>query len=224
MGIAIQCYAQDNNGNIPYGPKAPPFVSPLDFYTSTGAPTSLISLGSGSPLGQPAGLGLLLQQYISSEPKVLFCPGSDQSINADAQLAKVGVGQAQCSYYYRHGGNTNLFDTYGAALLVPEHILLENLGNNRNGLPIRALAIDTQFLSPPAGAVYGIVPSTHHQQRFVDILFSKTATPRPSKTPTVGSPSTSAPTSTSSLRSVPSSICSNRRTPFSDNESHNYLP
>src|SRR5271154_3452789 len=55
MGIAIQCYAQDNTGNIPYGPKAPPFVSPLDFYTSTGAPTSLLSLGSGTPLGQPAG-------------------------------------------------------------------------------------------------------------------------------------------------------------------------
>src|SRR5580700_10030216 len=90
MGIAIQCYAPDNAGDIPYGPKAPPFTSPMDFYTSTGAPTSLISLGSGTPLGQPVALGLLLPQYLCDEPKVLFCPASDQSINADAQLAKVG--------------------------------------------------------------------------------------------------------------------------------------
>src|SRR5581483_10267542 len=115
VGIAIQCYALDYNGDIPYGPKAPPFTSPLDFYTSTGAPTSLISLGSGTPLGQPVGLGLLLHNYISDEPKVLFCPGRDQSLNADAELAKVGVTQAQGSYYYRHGGNTNLFDSFGVA-------------------------------------------------------------------------------------------------------------
>src|SRR6185312_9932849 len=68
MGIAIQSYAPDNGGDIPYGPKAPPFTSPMDFYTSTGAPTSLISLGSGTPLGQPVGLGLLLQDYLAEEP------------------------------------------------------------------------------------------------------------------------------------------------------------
>jgi prepilin-type N-terminal cleavage/methylation domain-containing protein/prepilin-type processing-associated H-X9-DG protein len=172
MGIAIQCYAQDNSGNIPYGPKAPPFVSAMDFYTSTGAPTSLLSLGSGTPLGQPVGLGLLLPQYLCDEPKVLFCPGSDQPVDADAELALVGVGQAQGSYYYRHGGNTNLFDAYGVAPPPPEHIRLDNLGNNRNGLPIRALVIDTQFLSTAPGAVYGVVTSTHHQQQIVNILFS----------------------------------------------------
>jgi prepilin-type N-terminal cleavage/methylation domain-containing protein len=171
-GIAIQCYSQDYNGSIPYGPKAPPFTSPTDFYTSTGAPTSLLSLGSGQPLGQPVGLGLLLPQYLCDEPKVVFCPGSDQSINADAELAKVGVTQAQGSYYYRHGGNTNLFDAFGAAPPTPDHIRLDNLGNNRSGLPIRALVMDTQFLSSPGGAVYGIVTTTHHQQQMEDILFS----------------------------------------------------
>jgi prepilin-type N-terminal cleavage/methylation domain-containing protein len=172
IGIAIQCYAQDNDGNIPYGPKAPPFTSPSDFYTSTGAPTSLLSLGSGQPLGQPVGLGLLLSQYLCDEPKVLFCPGADQSINTDVELAKVGVTQAQGSYYYRHGGNTNLFDAYGAAPPTPEHIRLDNLGNNRSGLPIRALAMDTQFLTPPGGEVYGITTRTHHQQQVVNILSS----------------------------------------------------
>jgi prepilin-type N-terminal cleavage/methylation domain-containing protein len=172
IGIAIECYAPDNNGDIPYGPKAPPFTSPSDFYTSTGAPTSLISLGSSSPPGQPVGLGLLLAQYLCDEPKVLFCPGSDQGLDADTQLANVGITQAQCSYYYRHAGNTNLADAYGVTPPTPQNILLDNLGLNRNGLPIRALAVDTQFLCGSSVAVYGLYPSTHHQQQFVDILFS----------------------------------------------------
>lgn len=172
MGIAIESYAPDYDGDIPYGPKAPPANSPLDFYTSTGAPTSLLSLGSGQPLGQPVGLGLLLSQYICDEPKVLFCPGSDQPVDADAELAKVGITQAQGSYYYRHGGNTNLFDLAGVAPPAPDHIRLDSLGNNRKGLAIRALALDTQFLCPPSGAAYGILTSTHHQQQIVNILFS----------------------------------------------------
>ena len=44
IGIAIHGYANDNDGKIPYGPKAPPFTSPADFYPSTGTPTSLLSL------------------------------------------------------------------------------------------------------------------------------------------------------------------------------------
>jgi prepilin-type N-terminal cleavage/methylation domain-containing protein/prepilin-type processing-associated H-X9-DG protein len=172
LGIAIQAYASDYNGNIPYGPKAPPFTSPMDFYTSTGSPTSLISLGSGTPLGQPVGLGLLLAYYICDEPKVLFCPGSDQSVDADGQLANVGVTQAQSSYYYRHAGNTNLFDAFGGAIGQPQHIRLDDLGNNRNGLPIRALAMDVQFLAPPSAAVYGILPSTQHQQQVANVLYS----------------------------------------------------
>lgn len=172
IGIAIQSYAPDYNGDIPYGPDAPPDSNPLDFYPSTGAPTSLISLGNTTPAGQPVGLGLLLSQYLCDEPKVLFCPGGDQAINADAQLALVGVSQAQCTYYYRHGGNTNLFDTSGVAPPAPQHILLDNLGTNRNGLPIRALAIDVQFLCPPSASVYGILSSTQHRQQIADILFS----------------------------------------------------
>ena len=51
IGIAIQNYAIDYDGNIPFGPKAPPFTSPADFYPSTGAPTSLITLRGGAPRG-----------------------------------------------------------------------------------------------------------------------------------------------------------------------------
>ena len=168
MGIAIHVYASDNDGKIPYGPKAPPFTSPLDLYPSTGAPTSLISLGNGAPVG----LGLLLKEHLCNQPKALFCPSSDQPLDANTQLANVGTRQAQCSFYYRHAGNTQLFDNPNAAVPTPDHIKLDDLGNNRNGVPIRALVIDTQFLCSPGMATFGITPSTHHRQRVADILFS----------------------------------------------------
>jgi prepilin-type N-terminal cleavage/methylation domain-containing protein/prepilin-type processing-associated H-X9-DG protein len=175
VGIAIRAYADDSLGSIPYGPKAPPDTSPLDFYPSTGAPTSLISLGSGAP----DGLGLMLQSYLARQPNVLFCPSSDQYVNSDAQLAQVGVGQAQCGYYYRHGGNTSLSDN-AAVPFEPAHLDLDNLGLNRNGLPIKALAIDTQFVCSPALAPYNVTPSTHHQQLYCTILFADGhATARP---------------------------------------------
>jgi prepilin-type N-terminal cleavage/methylation domain-containing protein len=167
MGIAIQAYAQDNDGRIPFGPKAPPFTSPANFYPSTGAPTSLLSLQSGAP----AGLGLLLEHHLSAQRRVLFCPGSDQPLDADIELARVGSTQAQGSYYYRHAGNTQLFDNPYTAF-VPEHIHLDRLVNNRDGLPIRALAIDTMFLCPPELEVFSVKTRTHHRQRAADILFS----------------------------------------------------
>lgn len=167
IGIAIQNYASDNDGKIPYGPKAPPFTSPLDLYPSSGAPTSLISLGTGAPVG----LGLLLSQQLGSQSKVLFCPANDQPLDAMAQLANVGTRQAQCSYYYRHGGNTLLFDS-PYSNNVPGHLQLDRLGDNRHGLPIRALAIDTMFLCPPELVAYNVKPRTHHQQKFATILFS----------------------------------------------------
>ena len=61
LGIAIHNYASDAEGRIPYGPKAPPFSNPSDFYPATGTVTSLISLQDGSPVG----LGLLLKQCIA---------------------------------------------------------------------------------------------------------------------------------------------------------------
>jgi prepilin-type N-terminal cleavage/methylation domain-containing protein/prepilin-type processing-associated H-X9-DG protein len=167
IGIAIQGYAADNDGNIPYGPKAPPFTSPADLYPSTGAPTSLISLQGGAPVA----LGLLLPQHLAQQPKVLFCPGSDQKVDADAELAKVGVNQAQCSYFYRHGGSTLLFDNL-ANTNAPDHIKLDDLGANRNGLPIRALVIDSLFLCPPDLAVFNVKPRTNHRQKFANILFA----------------------------------------------------
>ena len=167
MGIAVQGYAHDNHGRIPYGPKAPPFTNPSDFYTSSGAPTSLLSLQSGAPVG----LGLLLENYLATQPKVLFCPGADQPVDAEAELAKVGHYQAQGSYYYRHGGNTQLFDS-PASTNAPANLQLNNLGLNRSGQPIRALAIDSLFLCPPSLEMFNVKPRTQHQRRFADILYA----------------------------------------------------
>jgi prepilin-type N-terminal cleavage/methylation domain-containing protein/prepilin-type processing-associated H-X9-DG protein len=174
IGLALRNYADDNEGRIPYGPKAPPFTSPADFYPSTGAPTSLLSLRSGAPVG----LGLLLPQCLANQPKVLFCPGTDQPVDAEAELAKVGTTQAQGSYYYRHGGNTLLFDG-PATNGPPDHLLLDRLGDNRNGRPIRALAIDSIFLCPPDLAAFNVKPRTHHRQLLANILYADGhATPR----------------------------------------------
>lgn len=167
LAIALHGYADDYEGNIPYGPKAPPFTSPASFYPSTGAPTSLLSIRGGAPVG----LGLLLKDYLANEPRVLFCPGADQPMNASAELAKVGHNQAQSSYYYRHGGNTQLFDS-PARTNAPDHIKLENLGLNRLGTPIRALAIDAEFLCPPGLESYNLRPTTHHRQRVANVLFA----------------------------------------------------
>ena len=165
VGLAIQSYAGDNDGRIPYGPKAPPFTSPAELYPSTGSPTSLLSLRSGAPVA----LGLLLSPHLASQPKVLFCAGSDQPLNAETELARVGNTQAQGSYYYRHAGNTRLWDTPGMS--VPD-LRLHSLGENRQGRPIRALAVDSQFLCPDDLSAFNVLPRTHHRRRFANVLFA----------------------------------------------------
>lgn len=166
IGTALHLYADDHEGQIPFGPVAPPFTSPASFYPSTGAPTSLLSLRDG----QPVGLGLMLDSALGSEPRVLFCPGNDQPLDSAAELAKVRKTQAQGSYYYRHGGNTRLFDPAGVPFRT-EHLRLDALGENRSGQPVRALVMDTQFLCPPDLASFAVRPRTHHQRRDQGILF-----------------------------------------------------
>lgn len=167
VGIALQTYAADNEDRIPFGPEAPPFTHPARLYTSTGAPTSLISTDHGAPVG----LGLMIRDQLSREPRVLFCPGADQPLNADAELANTGTRQAQSSYFYRHAGNTALFDGPGAPGdgAGPR---LHQLGKNRVGRPIRALAIDTMFLSPPGLESFNVVSRTHHRRQSAQILFA----------------------------------------------------
>ena len=168
IGVGIRLYATSHNGCIPFGPKAPPMMTALDFYPSTGAATSLISLMDG----QPVGLGLLLKEQLESQSRVLFCPDSDQPLDADAELAKVGKQQAQCSYYYRHASVPYLYDPPGFNIASLDHVQLDHLGSNRNGQPIRALVIDSQFLVPDGFAQFGITPRTQHDQVWANVLYS----------------------------------------------------
>lgn len=167
IGAAIGSYAGENEGKIPYGPKAPPFTSPSDLYPSTGAPTSLLSIRKGPPVG----LGLLLDRYLNKTPQVLFCPGCDQKLNAQAELLKVGRTQAQGGYYYRHASSTALFDIPGQSV-IPDHITYGNLGDNRNGKPIRALVIDIIFKCPPGLEQFNVRPQSNHNGKTANILFA----------------------------------------------------
>jgi len=171
IGLAIDAYAVRRNGCIPFGPKAPPMMTALDFYPSTGAPTSLISLSNG----QPVGLGLLLKEELAQQPRVLFCPDSDQPMDEDAELANVGKQQAQSSYYYRHASAWWQYDAAapaGVNVMRPGHIQLDDLGVNRNGQAICALVMDAQFLVPDGFAEFDITPRTHHGQDWVNVLYA----------------------------------------------------
>ena len=165
VGTAIRTYALENGGAIPFGPVAPPMISAGDLYPCTGSPTSLISLWNGKPVG----LGLLLANHLAQQPKVLFCPSSDQPTDAAANLAKVGTLQSQCSYYYRHGSNPN---NSVSAPVPTNHLQLEYLGNNRNDTEIRALVTDTQFVCLPQLASFGVTPATHHQKKNSNVLYA----------------------------------------------------
>jgi prepilin-type N-terminal cleavage/methylation domain-containing protein len=165
IGVALAAYAGDHQDMLPYGPKAGPFNSPANLYPSTGAPTSLLSLHNGSP----AGLGLLLDPYLAKTPDVLFCPGCRDLVAAN-ELSKVGKDQAQGGYYYRHAGNTQLFDNPRSPF-EPKNIRFSNLGENRQGRPVRALVMDTVFACPPELGAFNVAPRSNHNGKFVNVLY-----------------------------------------------------
>lgn len=165
IGVALHAYADDWNDRLPFGPKAPPFTNPGNFYPSTGAPTSLLSMWGGAPVG----LGLLLQGYLGGEPGVFFCPGTDQRQETAAELARAGTSQSQSSYYYRHAENTRLFDQPNEPVPVSAPRWSQP-GLNRQGQPRRVLVMDSQFLVPEDLAVFDVTPRTHHQRRTSNFL------------------------------------------------------
>jgi prepilin-type N-terminal cleavage/methylation domain-containing protein/prepilin-type processing-associated H-X9-DG protein len=162
LGQAIHGYANENNGCIPYGPKAPP-TTVTNFYPRTGCVTSLISLESGDPVG----LGLMLERQLQSIKKVLFCPDADQDVHADEELAKVGKKQAQGDYYYRHASGGDIYND-----ATTDHLKLAGLGLNSAGISIRALVLDQNYLVDPFLAGYGVNIRTNHRTQTVNILFA----------------------------------------------------
>jgi len=162
IGVGICTYAMENNGSIPYGPKAPP-PSATNFYPKTGNVTSLISLQNGDPVG----LGLMLESNLARMPEALFCPGADVPEDTKAALSRVGKAQVESSYYYRHASVTTLS---GSA--PPPTVKLDFLGKNRRGARIRCLVMDTQFIAPPSMAMFNLYTRTHHDQRVVNALYT----------------------------------------------------
>lgn len=162
VGLAIQLYADDYFGLIPFGPEGRP-VTGSNFYTVTGNVTSLLSLEDGAPVG----LGLLLEHYLSYQPEVIFCPGADQPSEAETQLSRVGTTQAQSDYYYRHAS---------VALLTGKpdmyHIRLSDLGLNSNGKQIAALVTDVQFLAHSSLAAFQVKTRTSHKKQISNVLFA----------------------------------------------------
>jgi len=166
IGVALHTYSDDNGGLLPFGPKAPPFTSPSTLYPSTGAPTSLLSLRDGAPVG----LGLLLRHHLDNNSRSLFCAGADQPLDAAKELEKVGREQSQSSYYYRHAGNTALFDPPGgfSTLHQPK---LDAPAQNRVGGLARAVVMDTQFTCPDGLAQFGVTTRTHHRRLYSAALW-----------------------------------------------------
>lgn len=163
IGVAIHTYAETSGGFIPYGPsKAPPFTA-TNFYPIPGSVTSLISLQSGAPVG----LGLMLDNQLARNKRVLFCPDADQNSLADEQLANVSVRQAQCDYYYRHASGGSIYVDPGT-----KHLKLSQLGINSRGMPIRALVADVNFICDPSLAVFGVNTRTSHRRQTVNMLYS----------------------------------------------------
>ncbi len=168
VGIALINYSGDYDGVIPYGPKPSP-KGVVDFYIVEGLVTSQLSLYR---TGEPVGIGLLLDDYLSETPEVLFCPGTDDGMDAAEELAKVGQTQAVSGYFYRHGSNT-LSDatTPRPGRLLDDNILLRDLGLNRNGQPIRALLMDQNFKPGTGIPAFGVVKRTNHGSNVTQVLY-----------------------------------------------------
>jgi len=166
IGIAITTYANDFDDYLPYGPESRP-ISVADFYVVDGMVTSQISL---LDQGKPVGLGLLLEDYLSEQPQVLFCPGSDQGLNAEAELDRVGRTQALSGYFYRHGSNT-IATLQQPQAIWPRHARINDLGDNRNGQPIRALTMDHNFVPNPPIPIFNVVERTNHDRRASQVLY-----------------------------------------------------
>ncbi len=162
IGVAVFSYSLENGDSIPYGPKAPP-PSATNFYPQTGNVTSLISLQSGAMVG----LGLLLQNDLAQQKDLMFCPGADAKWDIETLLRDVGHTQVEGSYYYRHASVASL-----SGPLPEPRVKIGQLGNNSAGVPIRCLALDTQFISPPSMAFFNLKTRTHHGRQAVNALFT----------------------------------------------------
>ncbi len=159
----VHAYANDSGGVIPYGPTAPP-PSPSSLYPVTGLVTSQLSMEDGRPMA----LGLLLDKHLGRNPRLVFCPGTDQPFDAQRELAKVGKSQAISSFFYRHGSNTLTTPRDEPQDAWNDRIRINRLGKNRTGGPIRSLIVDQNFLVSAEVPAFGLINRTNHKQTHVN--------------------------------------------------------
>ncbi len=168
--IAVQQYAAEHKGEIPFGPDDYSPSGAADFYIYPGMTTSQVSLRDG----QPVGAGLLIDEYLTSTADVLFCPGTDQEVNVQQELAKVGREQAVSAYLYRHSGTT-LSDVIQSRIRntpIRHDLKLDRLGDNSRGEPIRALFLDYNFLLAPGSSFYDLFNRSNHGSAYVNAAYS----------------------------------------------------
>ncbi|MDY7009734.1 MAG: type II secretion system protein [Planctomycetota bacterium] len=128
---AVYMYAADNNDSIPTGPDNP-LSSTFPFPGMPGDPCRKYAtnrLWTGM-LRTYDGCGTLIR-YEMSSAEGFFCPGDD-SADPDEELPKLrsrGAEDAYGSYLYRQ-------------LDQAESSTLAELGNNDDGLPVRAMLMD----------------------------------------------------------------------------------
>lgn len=169
--VAVSAHAVDNRGQIPYGPVERDGGVPSgldDLYIINGMPTSLIS----DKFGRVIGAGLLLADYLSETPEVMFCPGADQPVVVSEQLDLVGRDTAIGGYLYRHNGSTfdDLADHIDFGAPLDQRIQLDNLGLNANGESIRALFADNNFIVNSAS--YDYFYRSNHDRSYANIAYS----------------------------------------------------
>ncbi|XAM00183.1 prepilin-type N-terminal cleavage/methylation domain-containing protein [Phycisphaeraceae bacterium D3-23] len=169
----VHQYAGDHDDRIPYGPEEPgggQLNGGDDFYVVNGMTTSLISDKNGYPVGA----GLMLEDYLSEVPEVLFCPGSDQDVLIQEELDAVGTGSAISGYIYRHAGNTlgSLVNQNFNGVPMNGPPKLSQLGTNVNGDPITALFADNNFILTPGSSFYTFFHRSNHKRSFVNIAFA----------------------------------------------------
>lgn len=170
LNIGVHQHAAENKSLIPYGPVeagSGQLNGADDFYFINGMTTSQIS----DKLGQPVGAGLMLDDYLSDSPQVLFCPGSDQPIDAKEALKQVGVSSVISGYIYRHASKAqdDLLESFDTKIYLRQNPSLDKLGKNSQGEDIRALFVDNNFL---ANAFSGTFYRSNHDRKFANISYA----------------------------------------------------
>ena len=172
LTVGVHQHAADNKGEIPYGPIEPgsgQLNGADDFYFINGMTTSQIS----SKLGDPVGAGRMIDLYLGDSPQVLFCPGADQNIKAQEELARVGTGSVISSYIYRHGSNTR--DELLQAIISQDRLddppRIGQMGKNSLDQDVSALFIDNNFILVPGSSFYDAFHRSNHEEKFVNIAY-----------------------------------------------------